>query len=82
MELTEDEIGKGGLGQKFKDNVTAIRLLKTLETEGRKATADAADIDPRPLPPFQRRRDEIAEQRDRQPQTDQAGNASGDPVEE
>jgi N12 class adenine-specific DNA methylase/adenine-specific DNA methylase len=35
-----DEIGKGGLGKKYRDNVAAIRLLKSLEAEGRTATAE------------------------------------------
>lgn len=38
--IDADEIGKGGLGQKYRDNVAAIKILKTLETEGRNATAD------------------------------------------
>jgi N12 class adenine-specific DNA methylase/antirestriction protein ArdC/phage/plasmid primase-like uncharacterized protein len=33
-----DEIGKGGLAQKYKDNVAAIRIVKTMEEEGRAAT--------------------------------------------
>jgi len=38
--IDADEIGKGGLGQKYRDNVAAIKILKALETEGRNATAD------------------------------------------
>lgn len=38
--IDADEIGKGGLGQKYRDNVAAIRILKTLESEGRTATAE------------------------------------------
>lgn len=38
--IDADEIGKGGLGQKYRDNVAAIKILKTLETEGRNATAE------------------------------------------
>jgi N12 class adenine-specific DNA methylase len=38
--IDADEIGKGGLVKKYRDNVAAIRLLKALETEGRTATPD------------------------------------------
>jgi N12 class adenine-specific DNA methylase len=38
--IDADEIGKGGLGKKFRDNVAAIKILKTLETEGRDATPE------------------------------------------
>lgn len=38
--IDADEIGKGGLGQKYRDNVAAIKILKTLESEGRTATAE------------------------------------------
>lgn len=31
---------RGGLGQKCRDNITAIRILKSLAAEGRKATPD------------------------------------------
>ncbi|QOJ19473.1 MAG: PLxRFG domain-containing protein [Gammaproteobacteria bacterium] len=36
--IDAEEIGKGGLAKKYRDNVDAIKLLKNLETEGRKAT--------------------------------------------
>lgn len=35
-----DQIGKGGLRQKYKDNVTAIKLLKQIEAENRLATPE------------------------------------------
>jgi N12 class adenine-specific DNA methylase len=35
-----DSIGRGGLKQKYRDNIAAIKLLKTIEAEGRLATAD------------------------------------------
>jgi len=38
--IDADEIGKGGLGQKYRDNVAAIKILKTIETEGRAATPE------------------------------------------
>ena len=39
--ITEsDRIGKGGLAAKYHDNVSAIRLLKNIESEGRKATPE------------------------------------------
>jgi len=34
-----DEIGKGGLAKKFRENVAAIQIIKSLESEGRIATA-------------------------------------------
>ncbi len=33
-------IGQGGLQEKARDNIAAIRLLKTLEAENREATED------------------------------------------
>jgi N12 class adenine-specific DNA methylase/antirestriction protein ArdC/phage/plasmid primase-like uncharacterized protein len=33
-----DEVGKGGLAKKYKDNVAAIRIIKAMEDEGRVAT--------------------------------------------
>lgn len=38
--IDASEIGKGGLGKKFKENIAAIKLLKSLEADGRVATAD------------------------------------------
>ncbi len=38
--IDADEIGKGGLGQKYRDNVAAIKIIKTLEAEGRTATPE------------------------------------------
>lgn len=38
--ITDDNLGVGGAKEKFKRNVEAIRLLKTIESEGRLATAD------------------------------------------
>ena len=40
----EHQIGKGGVKQKFKDNVVAITLLKEIEGEGRKATPEEQAI--------------------------------------
>ena len=40
----EIELGKGGLVQKFKDNVAAIRLLKQIESENRRATPNEQKI--------------------------------------
>jgi len=39
-----DNIGKGGLKTKYKDNVAAIRLLKELESENRLATPEEQKI--------------------------------------
>jgi len=36
----DDNIGKGGLSQKYRDNVTAIKIIKTLDAENRVATPD------------------------------------------
>lgn len=38
--IDADEIGKGGLGKKYRDNVAAIKVLKAIEADGRQATAD------------------------------------------
>lgn len=38
--IDADEIGKGGLGQKYRDNVAAIKILKAIETDGRTATQE------------------------------------------
>lgn len=39
--ITEDvRLGEGGEGEKFRDNLAAIRILKDLEREQRRATAD------------------------------------------
>ena len=38
--IDADEIGKGGLTQKYKDNIAAIRIIKTMEAEGRAASFD------------------------------------------
>lgn len=38
--IDADEIGKGGLSQKYRDNVAAIKIIKTLEAEGRTATPE------------------------------------------
>ena len=35
----EDQIGQGGLMEKYRDNLQAIQLLRTLDTENRNATA-------------------------------------------
>lgn len=36
--IDADEIGKGGLAKKYKDNVAAIKVLKAIEAESRSAT--------------------------------------------
>lgn len=36
--IDAEEIGKGGLAKKYRDNVDAIKILKATEAEGRKAT--------------------------------------------
>ena len=38
--IDADEIGRGGLAKKYKDNVAAIRIIKVMEDEGRVATPD------------------------------------------
>ena len=40
FDLTDEGIGTGGLGQKWRDNIAAIRVLKAMENESRKATPD------------------------------------------
>lgn len=41
FEITNDTgIGEGSLAQKYNDNITAIKLIKTLEAEGRQATPE------------------------------------------
>lgn len=42
--IDEGDIGKGGLTKKYRDNVEAIRLLKTLENEGRVATPEERKV--------------------------------------
>ena len=38
--IDAEDIGKGGLTKKYRDNVAAIRILKAMEAEGRVATPD------------------------------------------
>ncbi|ENX57663.1 MULTISPECIES: PLxRFG domain-containing protein [Acinetobacter] len=38
--LQDEEIGKGGIRQKYKDNIATIKILKTLELENRVATPE------------------------------------------
>jgi len=38
--LDADDIGKGGLTKKYRDNIAAIRILKALASESRKATPE------------------------------------------
>ena len=38
--LADMDIGKGGLAQKYRDNIRAIRILKAMQDEGRKAIPD------------------------------------------
>lgn len=38
--IDAEDIGKGGLAKKYKDNVAAIRIIKAMEAEGRVATPD------------------------------------------
>jgi len=38
--VAEDEIGQGGLMEKYRDNVTALHLVRTLDAENRNATPD------------------------------------------
>jgi N12 class adenine-specific DNA methylase len=40
----EDNIGKGGIKTKYRDNIAAIKLLKQIEAEGRLATPDEQKI--------------------------------------
>lgn len=41
--ITDPDLGAGGPKAKYQANVTAIRLLKQLETENRAATAEEQD---------------------------------------
>jgi N12 class adenine-specific DNA methylase len=38
--IDADEIGKGGLGKKYRDNIAAIKILNTIEADGRDATPE------------------------------------------
>ncbi len=38
--LEGEDIGKGGLAKKYRDNIAAIRILKAMEAEGRLATLE------------------------------------------
>lgn len=40
FDLKNEDIGKGGLNKKYKDNIAAIRILKTMDAEGRVATPE------------------------------------------
>lgn len=40
FEIDADEIGKGGLTQKYKDNIEAIKIIKAIDAEGRASTAE------------------------------------------
>jgi N12 class adenine-specific DNA methylase len=40
FDLAGENIGTGGLGQKYRDNLAAIRILKAMDEEGRKAAPD------------------------------------------
>lgn len=40
FDLKNEDIGKGGLTKKYKDNIAAIRILKAMDAEGRVATPD------------------------------------------
>jgi len=40
FDLKNEDIGKGGLTKKYKDNIAAIRILKAMEAEGRAATPE------------------------------------------
>ena len=42
--ITDDDLGAGGLKSKFRANMYAIYLLKTLENEGRLATAEEQEV--------------------------------------
>lgn len=41
---TDNDIGKGGLKTKYKNNIEAIKLLKQLEAEGRLATPEEQEV--------------------------------------
>lgn len=40
FDLANEEIGKGGLTKKYKDNIASIRILKAMQSEGRVATPE------------------------------------------
>lgn len=40
FDLKNEDIGKGGLTKKYKDNIAAIRILKAMDAEGRVATPE------------------------------------------
>ena len=40
FDLSGEDIGRGGLGKKYRNNVRAIRILKAMDAESRKATPD------------------------------------------
>lgn len=40
FDLADEDIGSGGLAKKYRDNIAAIKIIKALEAEGRKSTAD------------------------------------------
>lgn len=40
FDLANEEIGKGGLTKKYKDNIATIRILKAMQSEGRVATPE------------------------------------------
>lgn len=40
FDLANEEIGKGGLTKKYKDNIAAIRILKAMQSESRVATPE------------------------------------------
>lgn len=42
--ITDDALGVGAPSQRYEDNVTAIRLLKRLEADGRLATPEEQDV--------------------------------------
>ena len=42
--ITDDNLGCGSIRQKFANNLSAIRLLKSLEAEGRNATPEEQEI--------------------------------------
>ena len=42
--ITDDNLGCGSIRQKFANNLSAIRLLKSLEAEGRNATREEQEI--------------------------------------
>jgi N12 class adenine-specific DNA methylase len=40
FDLTQEDIGQGGLTQKYRDNIAALRILKAMSHENRKATPE------------------------------------------